>query len=83
MKKNKDYIPISDIRKMSDEELIQLSQQRNSKNLLTVNAENAMRVRRERSGSAQWWGISRKSPSFAVMHERETGYSGRFNKKFR
>ena len=40
------------------------------------------KVRRERSGSAQWHGISRKAPSFQAMHQAETGYSG-FYKKFK
>ena len=76
------YIPIEKVREMTDEELVELSQERGSKGLLTQNAENAMRVRRERSGSAQWHGISRKAPSFQAMHQAETGYSG-FYKKFK
>lgn len=76
------YIPIAKVREMSDEELVKLSQERNSKDLLTQNAENAMKVRRERSGSAQWHGISRKAPSFVAMHQSEVGYNG-FTKKFK
>lgn len=77
------YIPIAKIREMSDEELVELSQERNSKGRLTGNAENAMRIRRERSGSAQWYGISRKAPSFQAMHQAETGYSGKSSKNFK
>lgn len=84
MKKAKSsYIPIEKVREMSDEELVKLSQERSSASgCYTQNAENAMRVRRERSGSAQWYGISRKAPSFQAMHQAETGYSG-FYKKFK
>lgn len=76
------YINMGEIRAMSDEELIELSTQRNSRNKLTVNAENAMRVRKERSGSAYWKGISNHAPSFA---RREIEYKGtdNFTKKFK
>ena len=77
------YIPIEKIREMSDDELVKLSQDRSTTNgCFTQNAESAMRVRRERSGSAQWHGIGRKAPSFQAMHQAETGYSG-FYKKFK
>ena len=58
------YYTMTEIRAMSDEELIKLSAERNSRNKLSTNAERAMRVRKERSGSAEWSGISRNAPSF-------------------
>ena len=75
------YIPISKIREMSDDELIELSKERNRKGCFTQNAENAMRVRRERSGSSQWYGINRKAPSHIAQ---EISYKGQnITKKFK
>lgn len=75
------FIPMTKIREMSDKELLELSQQRNTKGLYTPNAENAMRVRRERSGAAQWHGVRRKAP---LCDTQEIGYNGTsFTKKFK
>lgn len=62
------YIKMADLRAMTDDELIRISCERNAKNKLSVNAENAMRVRKERSGSATWSGIANHAPS-AVRQE--------------
>ena len=67
------YIKMADLRAMTDEELIKISCERNAKNKLSVNAENAMRVRKERSGSATWNGISNHAPSAA---RQEILYNG-------
>ena len=69
------YIKMADLRAMSDEELLKISYERNSKNKLTINAENAMRVRKERSGSALWNGVSSHAPSFARQELNYDGYS--------
>ena len=74
------YIPLSKIREMTDDELIELSQERNRKNLLTQNAENAMQVRRERAGTQTFFGISRKT-SFAATLKKERGDN--ITKKFK
>ena len=74
------FIPISKIREMTDDELIELSKERNSKNRLSQNAENAMRVRRERSGSETFYGINRKT-SFAATLKKERGDN--ITKKFK
>lgn len=66
------YIPIAQIRAMTDEELVRLSQEKNSRGNFSQNAENAMRVRRERSGSAQWSDAGRKT-SFAETLLTEYG----------
>lgn len=75
------YYTMAEIRAMSDEELIKLSAERNSRNKLSTNAERAMRVRKERSGSAEWSGISRKASSFEAQEIAYKGTSG-FAKKF-
>ena len=75
------YYTIAEIREMSDEELIKLSTERNSRNKLSTNAEKAMKVRKERSGSALWDGIPRKSPSFQMQEIRLKG-TRNFTKKF-
>ncbi len=75
------YYTIAEIREMSDEDLIKLSAERNSRNKLSANAEKAMKVRKERSGSALWEGISRKSPSFQMQEIRLKG-TRNFTKKF-
>lgn len=75
------YIPIAKIREMSDKELIALSEERNSKGNYSLNAENAMRVRRERSGNAQWIDIGRHSSSLAGTLNTERGSN--FTKKFK
>ena len=75
------YIPISKIREMSDDELVKLSMERNSRNLLTQNAEHAMKVRRERSGAEQWRGVGRKTPSYESELISQKGSN--FTKKFR
>ena len=74
------YIPIAEIRAMTDEELVELSQERNSRGKYSQNAENAMKVRRERSGSAQWWGISRKT---TFKSTRQTECGSNMTKKFK
>lgn len=75
------YYSMAEIRAMSDEDLIMLSAERNSRNKLSTNAERAMRVRKERSGSAEWSDISRNVPSFEVQEIAYKG-SSKFTKKF-
>lgn len=75
------HYTMTELRKMSDEELIKLSAERNSMNKLSANAEKAMKVRKERSGSALWEGISRKPPSFQMQEIRLKG-TRNFTKKF-
>lgn len=75
------YYTMTEIRAMSDEELIKLSAERNSRNKLSANAEKAMKIRKERSGSALWEGISRKAPSFQMQEIRLKG-TRNFTKKF-
>ena len=69
------YIKMAELRAMSDEELIKISCERSSRNKLTVNAENAMRVRKERSGRNYWEGVSRHSSFFAKQELDYEGYS--------
>lgn len=70
------YISMTQVRAMTDEELIELSQEKNSRGKFTQNAENAMRVRRERSGTAQWSDAGRTT-SFAETLLTE--YGGKLN----
>ena len=44
------YYTMTEIRAMSDEELIKLSAERNSRNKLSSNAEKAMKVRKNARG---------------------------------
>lgn len=75
------HYTMTELRKMSDEELIKLSAERNSRNKLSTNAEKAMKVRKERSGSALWNGISRNAPSSDAQEISIKG-TGNFTKKF-
>lgn len=75
------YYTMTEIRAMSDEELIKLSAERNSRNKLSSNAEKAMKVRKERSGSAIWNGISRSTPSFDAQEICIKG-TEKFTQKF-
>ena len=76
------YYTMTELREMSDEELIKLSAERNSRNKLSENAEKAMKVRKERSGSARWDGISKSAPSSDVQEIRLKGTQN-FIKKFK
>lgn len=75
------YFKMAELRAMSNEELIKISCERNSQNKLTVNAENAMKVRKERSGSADWEGISNHAPSFVKQQLDYEGYGNKKNKR--
>ena len=67
------YIPIKKIREMTDEELVELSMERNSRRKLSQNAESAMKVRRERAGAQQWLGVGRRSGSYDAQCIRYYG----------
>ena len=71
---------LAELRAMTDEELLELSRQKNSRGRYSTNANNAMKVRRERSG--HWDGVPRKAPGFQASLIKETGKS-HFTKKFK
>lgn len=75
------YYTMKELREMSDEDLVRLSAERNSRNKLSANAEKAMKVRKERSGSALWNGISRSAPSSDIQEIQLKG-TDNFTKKF-
>ena len=63
------WIKTADLQAMSSEELQVICCERNSRNhRLSVNADRALKILRERSGAAQWDGIPRKPP---VLDEDE------------
>ncbi|MBQ5655944.1 MAG: hypothetical protein IIV14_00735 [Bacteroidaceae bacterium] len=68
------------LRTLSDEELLELSKQKNRKGNNTVDAEKAMRVRRERSG--HWDEVHGQSRGFLGDEIAYRGSSG-FVKKFK
>lgn len=65
----------SEIRNLSDKELYELSMQKNKRGMYTKDANEAMKVRRERSG--HWSGVSRKAPSFDRQEDMYQGYNVR------
>lgn len=68
------------LRSLTDNELLELSLEKNRKENYTTNANKAMKVRRERSG--HWEGVSSRAPSFEAMLIAEEGRNG-FIKKFK
>lgn len=71
---------LTEIRSMTDEELLVLSKQKNRRGLNSVDAEKAMRVRRERSG--YWDDVHTRKSSFIGDEIKYRGTSG-FVKKFK
>ncbi len=73
-------LTMTELRAMSDDELKTLSTQKNRRGRYTTNANNAMKVRRERSG--HWEGVSSRAPGF-VAQEIEYRGTSHFTKKFK
>lgn len=71
---------MAELRAMTDQELLELSRQKNSRGRYSTNANNAMKVRRERSG--HWDGARAKAPSFEGQEIQYRGTSN-FTKKFK
>lgn len=71
---------MAELRAMTDHELLELSRQKNSRGRYSTNANNAMKVRRERSG--HWDGVKAKAPSFEAQEIQYRG-SSNFTKKFK
>jgi hypothetical protein len=72
---------MAELRAMSDEELLELSKQKNSRGRYSTNANNAMKVRRERS--LHWEGINNKPKSFLGTEIEYKGSGRFFTKKFK
>ena len=71
---------MTELRAMTDQELLELSRQKNSRGRYSANADRAMKVRRERSG--HWDGVKAKPPGFEHQEILYRG-DGNFTKKFK
>lgn len=71
---------LTELRAMSDEQLLILSKQKNRRGLNSVDAEKAMRVRRERAG--YWDDVHMGKCSFMGEEIKYKGNDG-FVKKFK
>ena len=68
---------LQEIRMLSDEELRELSLQKNPKGCATRDADLAQQVRQERSG--YWPGVAKKTTQAATLNqERGNGFTKKF-----
>lgn len=71
---------MTELRAMTDQELLAISLQKNRRGCYTANANRAMKVRRERSG--HWDGVKSRAPGFEAQEIQCRGTS-HFTKRFK
>lgn len=71
---------MTELRAMTDQELLAISLQKNRRGCYAANANRAMKVRRERSG--HWDGVKSRAPGFEAQEIQYRGTS-HFTKRFK